>query len=351
MKTALVYGYYGKDNAGDDAMLQVIADQFRKMKIRTIAASFNPRLTKKCFGIKSVGNKSDFSRLKYDFFVLGGGTQIQDYRVKGFENLVKTFLKAKKPGVKTCLLGIGVGKLKKKKGKALARKLCENSDLIVVRDNESRKELKKAGVKKNIFVCTDLTFSQAKKSKRAKKNAIGFCPIPYYEIFEKAPAKDKMLAKKLGQAIEIVAEKTNAKIVLVPFFKKYDPPFIREILKHVKSRKVRAMKYRPLGIGLAKTFEKFDIIVGMRFHSLVFSAVLGKPFVAIALTPKIKNLVKKFAWKQFAVYKGFSSGALAEKTIALYNSKEKQAGKISARQKALKKKSVYAFELFRKRLL
>jgi len=171
MRTALVCGFYGKDNIGDDAMLQVIAKQFREIGVKTVAVSHNPGKTKRDFGIKAVGLDADLSKIDYDFFVLGGGTQIQDYRLKGFENLVKFFLKAKKPLVKTCLLSIGSTKLKTKKGKALARKLCQNSDLIVMRDKEGKQELRKAGVKKPVFVSADLTFALPKKPDLRKRNA------------------------------------------------------------------------------------------------------------------------------------------------------------------------------------
>jgi len=351
MKTAIVFGYYGKDNIGDDAMLQSIALQFKKIGIKTIAASHNPKKTQKDFRIKAVSQKTDFSKLEFDFFVLGGGTQIQDYRLSGFEGLVKRVLKAKKHGAKLCLLGTGAQKLKTKKGKTLARKLCENSELIIMRDRESKKALEIAGVKQKIFVCADLTFANAKKIPDAKQETIGFCPIPYFEIFEKSPAKDRKLAKKLAEAMDIVSEKTNAKIELIPFFKKYDAPFIKMILANSKSKKLKEVKYRPLGMGLAKKLEKYSIIAGMRFHSIVFSAVIGRPFAAIALTPKIKSLVKKLSWQKFSVSNDFSAKELSQKIILVHSQKKKLSKKIRARQKTLKKNAAYAFELFEKKLL
>ncbi len=351
MKTALVFGYYGKDNAGDDAMLQVIQKQLRRLQVKTIAVSHNPRKTRKDFGIEAIGHNADLKKVRYDFFLLGGGTQIQDYRLNGFEALVNYFMKAKKPNVKTCLLSIGSTKLKTKKGKALARKLCENSDLIIMRDKESREQLRKAGVKKAIHVSADLTFAESRSPDRRRRNAILFCPIPYYEIFELKPKLDKGLAKKIAKAIDLVAEQTDASISILPFFKTYDSVFCKEILKQVKSKKVKTIKYRPLGAKLAKTFEKFDLVVGMRFHSLVFSAFLGKPFVAIALTEKTKNLVKAFSWKKYAVGKGFSPEDLAKKTTGLYNSVPAERKKLLAKRKKAEKKSRLAFRLFKQKLL
>ncbi len=351
MRTALVFGYYGKDNIGDDAMLQVIAFKLKKLGIKTIAVSGNPAKTRKDFGIEAIGSKKDISKLDYNFFVLGGGTQIQDYRLKGFENLVDFFLKAKKPGVKTCLLSIGSTKLKTKKGKALAKKLCENSDLIIMRDVESKEQLRKAGVKKQIHVSADLTFTESKKPDRKKRNAILFCPIPFYEIFELKPKKDKQLAEKIAKAIDLVAEETNARIEIFPFFKKYDTIFCKKILSGVKSKKVRLLKYKPLGMKLTKTFEKFDLIVGMRFHSLVFSAVIGKPFVAVDFTAKTRNLVKAFGWKAFAVEQGFKAEELAWKTVKLYNNLPAARKRLLAKRKKTEKKSNSAFKLFKEKLL
>jgi len=351
MKTALVFGYYGKDNIGDDAMLQVISKQLRKFHVKTIAVSHNPGKTRADFGIEAIGHKADLSKVKYDFFVLGGGTQIQDYRLKGFEALVKYVLKAKKLGVKTCLLSIGSTKLRTKKGKTLAKKLCESADLIIMRDRESREQLRKAGVKKKIHVSADLTFAESKKPDRRKRKAILFCPIPYYEIFELASKKDPNLAKKIASVIDLVQAQTGARISVLPFFKTYDTVFCKEIMKQVKSKRVKLIAYKPLGIKLTKTFEKFDLIAGMRFHSLVFSAFLGKPFVAIAFTAKTKNLVKAFGWKGFAVGKGFKAKELAGKTVRLYKNLERERKKLLLKRKKVEKKSKSAFVLFRKELL
>ncbi len=351
MQTALVYGYYGKDNIGDDAMLQVIAKQFKKLSIKTIAVSGNPAKTRTAFGIEAINPKANLANLKYDFFILGGGTQIQDYRLKGFENLVKFFLKAKKPSVKTCLLSIGSTKLKTAKGRALARKLCENSDLIIMRDNESRDQLRKANVKKQIYVSADLTFTESKKPDRRKRNAILFCPIPFYEIFELKPKKDKQLAEKIAKAIDLVSSDTSAGIKIFPFFKKYDTIFCKKILSGVKSKKVRLLKYKPLGMKLTKTFEKFDLVVGMRFHSLVFSAVIGKPFVAIDFTAKTRNLVKAFGWQSFEVEQGFKAEELARKTTKLYKNLPASRKRLLAKRKKAEKKSKLAFKLFKEKLL
>ena len=351
MKTALVFGYYGKDNAGDDAMLQVIAQEFEKMGVRTLALSHDAEKTKKDYGIEAVGHDVDLVELDYDFFVLGGGTQIQDYRVKGFENLVDFFIKAKKPGVKTCLLGVGATKLKSGEGKALAKRLCGNTDLIVMRDEEGKKELEAAGVEKEIHICSDLTFALSEQISAAKKNAILFCPIPYYEIYELKPEDDGQLAEKIAKAIDLIAKETGAKISVLPFFKKYDTVFCEKILEQVQTKDVSLVPYEPLGLGLTKTFENFDIIVGMRFHSLVFSAFLGKPFVAMAFTAKTKNLVNDFSWEEFAVGQGFKAEELAGKVVKLFREQGEVGVKVEAKRIEFKAKALKAFELFKGKLL
>ncbi len=179
--------------------------------------------------------------------------------------------------------------------------------MTIIRDREGKKELQRAGVKKRIFVSADLTFAVSKKPARKKHRLICFCPIPYYEIFELTSSKDKALAKKIAKAIDLVACQTNARITILPFFKKYDTVFCKRILSCLKNRKTRLLAYKPLGLSLAKEFEKFDVIVGMRFHSLVFAVFLGKPFVAMAFTAKTKNFVNALNWHRFAVCRGFKA--------------------------------------------
>jgi len=83
----------------------------------------------------------------------------------------------------------------------------------------------------------------------------------------------------------------------------------------------------------------------------VFSAFLGKPFVAVALTEKTKSLVRDFSWEKFSVGPGFKAAELAEKTLGLFRKQEKASLLIGKKRQELKQKALRAFVLFEEKLL
>ena len=63
-KKALISGYIGFSNFGDDAMLEVLSDYLKSKDYEITALSADPKLTKETFKIKSVYYKDFFVILK-----------------------------------------------------------------------------------------------------------------------------------------------------------------------------------------------------------------------------------------------------------------------------------------------
>ena len=82
VKKALISGYYGFDNFGDEAILAVLIKNLKNIGIDVTVFSTNPQKTISNYAVKSVYTfsfKSIFSELKNtDFLISGGGSLLQD---------------------------------------------------------------------------------------------------------------------------------------------------------------------------------------------------------------------------------------------------------------------------------
>ena len=78
---AVLCGYYGMGNAGDEALLVSLL-QMLPESVEPIVLSGNPQETKKQYGVASYYRKSSLTILKLlqqsDVFIWGGGSLMQD---------------------------------------------------------------------------------------------------------------------------------------------------------------------------------------------------------------------------------------------------------------------------------
>jgi polysaccharide pyruvyl transferase WcaK-like protein len=78
---AVICGYYGKDNGGDEALLVSLL-QMLPPQITPLVLSNHPTLTQKRYGVKSYPSRSTFAILKAldesEIFIWGGGSLMQD---------------------------------------------------------------------------------------------------------------------------------------------------------------------------------------------------------------------------------------------------------------------------------
>ena len=155
-------GYYGFNNSGDDALLTAIINNLRVYKedVRILTLSKNPKQTKRLFKVDAINRFNPFiiykSLKKSKLFLNGGGTLIHDatsshslYYYLYLMNL------AKKLNLKLVVYANGIGPFKEKNEKISAL-VTKKADLITLRDELSKKELRRIGVDKNeVFVTAD----------------------------------------------------------------------------------------------------------------------------------------------------------------------------------------------------
>jgi len=167
---ALVIGFYGAPNVGDEVLLSVLLAQVTRMGGEGIVASVDPATTRRMHGVESVdfNDLGEVSRalLQVDVVIMGGGGIFQDHHPFHLEALylpyandiasyARPLLMARQLGVPVVIWGHGVGPLRGQEPRQVVRDLFQNALAVSVRDSDSLRLLRDVGVSREVAVAAD----------------------------------------------------------------------------------------------------------------------------------------------------------------------------------------------------
>ncbi|MCD5411183.1 MAG: polysaccharide pyruvyl transferase CsaB [Clostridiales bacterium] len=299
----LVFGYYGFQNLGDEAILQAIVEQFKSVseEIEITALTYKAEDTKKSFDINTV-SRNDFCGLirrikEVDVVISGGGSILQD--VTSSRSLIyylAIILIAKLLNKKIMFYANGFGPINKVLNRIIATYIINKVDVVTVRDYKSKELMQSMGVKNNIIVTADATFALKLLSEPEVERVWGGIEI---DKTRKTIGISVRKWKHLKEYKKIVAKmgdylsKLNYQIVFIPMQHPNDVEVSKEIASMMENESViLEKKYAPSElIGIIGNLE---MLIGMRLHSLIFAAISGVPMVGIEYDPKIKSFLDDF---------------------------------------------------------
>ncbi len=305
-KRVLLSGYYGFGNTGDEAILQAAVEGFKKSGLIPVVLTHTPEKTASWLNIETYGRRETKTILngirKSDLVLSGGGGLLQD--VTSLRSLIyylRIPIIAKCLGKKTMVFAQGIGPIQTKKGK-LYTKLALNYfvDKITVRDEESKKLLLDLGVKKQVAVTADMALLlecaadkesnfAAEKYGIPKGNCCGVVLRNWNGI--------EPLIPLIGKAISEFSRKVSLTPVLLSFQPEMDNVITLALQKKISVPSI-AITDPLLPKEFLEIISNFEILIGMRYHSLIFSSICQVPFGGIAYDPKVKQLAVSlgFPW-------------------------------------------------------
>ncbi|MEW9121220.1 MAG: polysaccharide pyruvyl transferase CsaB [Thermotaleaceae bacterium] len=300
MKRVFIFGYYGFQNIGDEAILSAIVSTLRKYKkgIQISALSYNAQYTEKLHGIRGVSRNSLRDIIQEikgaDLVISGGGSLLQD--VTSSRSLIyylSIIYLAKKMGKKVMFYGNGFGPIVKPWNQYLLQRAIRQVDRITLRDHDSMAAFQTMGVNRNVEVTADATFVlQPEKEgnilKLLKEQEI---PVdkPLIGISVRPWKRDDSVVKVLSSVCDYIMDR-NMNVVFLPMQFTKDLPLSEEICKKMKNKGYILKK--PVNpkemIGI---IGKMDFLIGMRLHALIFAARMAVPMIGIEYDPKIKGFL------------------------------------------------------------
>ena len=300
MKKVFIFGYYGFQNIGDEAILSAIVSTLKKEKqdIQISALSYNAQYTEKLHGIHAVSRNSLRGIIKAikesDLVISGGGSLLQD--VTSSRSLIyylSIIYLAKKMGKKVMFYGNGFGPITKSWNRVLLQRILRQVDRVTLRDHDSMETFEVMGLNKNVEVTADATFVlEPEQHDRIiyileqegipmDKPLIGVSVRPWKHA--------DSIVKVLASVCDYIIER-NMNVIFLPMQSTKDIALSEEICSKMKN-KAYVLHGEVSPKEMIGIIGKTEFLIGMRLHALIFAARMGVPMIGIEYDPKIKGFL------------------------------------------------------------
>jgi len=332
---ALIKGYYGYKNIGDEAALHVLITLLKNKRIKPIIATKNIEYTKRIHDVDAVYSGINLSFLKAflyaDIFIIGPGNK------HGFMNVIDLGLPvlAKLLRKRVQYVGVGLNPHKWKDiplikfeqvkryanpiKRAIVKFLFNNFvDIAFLRDYASREFLIKNGVKAQIKVIKDLAYFLDPAPREIVKSVVTSKGVDV--------ERDKLIGitirrfkdihvntyfrKQLSKILAKIYQMDHAvKFVFVPFSARgydNDIEYAGEIKESLLQRGIPLERIVIIETDDPRVIKGIicyycRLIIGVRYHSCVFADACRVPFVSIIYDPK-SEVVSNSALLKCSVY-------------------------------------------------
>jgi polysaccharide pyruvyl transferase CsaB len=304
MKIALS-GYYGFDNAGDEALLSAITSSIKRLHSSAEFVVFSgcPAKTAALHGIRAVYHKSPwqvFQELRgTDLLISGGGSIFQDITSpRSLPYYISVVALARLMGKPVIFYAQGVGPINRGLSKFLMRLVGNRVNLITLRDEDSRQFLWDLGVTRPpLLVTADPVFSlepgpadMARVEQLLKDIGSGDKPLVGVAVrkWQALEGYQEVLARLLD---ELTAR--GYQILFIPMAYPDDVKESRRVASLMREA-AYVLDEHLLSQEHLALIARLDLMVAMRLHALIFASSRGVPFAGISYDPKIDAFLKLF---------------------------------------------------------
>lgn len=285
---AVLCGYYGKGNGGDEALLATLL-QMLPSNVTPLVLSGNPDHTQSRYGVESRDRFSAFPVLSAlrncEVFIWGGGSLIQDV-TSALSPLYYCSLMglAQYLGLKTIAWAQGIGPLQRPLTRAIARRTFTGCTAVSVRDRASAALLQAWQIPYNL--APDPVWALESKPVEQLLN------LPKPRVAVTLREHRTLTAKELdilsGALVEF-QQATNANILLLPFQKDRDLPIAQAIAPQLPGVSQILILEDPRE--LKGVFQGVEMAIAMRLHAIIMAAAAPCQCFALSYDPKIDQLM------------------------------------------------------------
>ncbi len=245
--------------------------------------------------------------------------------------------------------------------------LLKNADVLIVRENKSAEYLSQIGVKNNVSVTVDTAFLDNLQyinphiMKKVDNDLNDF--LSEYSRVIGMTVTDFAWHVKYGKVLELniflrssicefikYLEQRNIGIVFIPqlFGNQDDMPIINSYAVEYRNTYILSQNYDTYTQQYA--ISKLYAIIGMRYHSNIFAAKMGIPFIAISYEDKMKSFMERWGYENYMIeVDDFNANIVTEKFLMLeqtYNTYKKSLEKNRNVWRKLARKTVNEIEQY-----
>ncbi len=320
-----IFGYYGWQNTGDDAMLSALLQELPELypKAEFLVVSRIPvavpiYVKDKVKFVKPAPIPAFWAMVKSSTFIVGGGTHMDDYgkrtiKIKNLTRLFALVLLARVLCNKVYFVGNGIGTITTTWGRMLAKATCHLASHINVRDKMSLEIVKSFGLQDKISLGFDvsaiLTKSEMIHNTATEETAdeiLGVCVTSVFEQYYGNKKKDSLLiseiAEHLNQCLNAMP-KLRVRLFIFKDGPRDDDVRITNLLKDrlQVSKRVNLFSYNPDPHEVLAQIAQCRAFIGMKYHSCLFAYLNNIPLLVVAYHPKCRALANEIGLPEHAV--------------------------------------------------
>jgi len=289
---AVLCGYYGKGNGGDEALLASLL-QMLPPNVKPLVLSGNPKETNKRYQVESYDRMSVWqvtrALRKAEVFIWGGGSLIQDVTsvasplyYSGLMGLAQQF------GLKTIAWAQGIGPLQRPLIREVAKRVFTKCQTVSVRDRASEALL----LDWQIPCCFAPDPVWALDSEPVE--GLSDLPAPRVAVtLREHPQLTPQRLANLTRALIDFQKATETYILLVPFQKSQDLAIAQSIKAKLPGYSHIFRLENPKQ--LKGLFRGVEMAIGMRLHSVIMAAAEECRCFALSYDPKVRYLMQELS--------------------------------------------------------
>ncbi|MDR7415803.1 MAG: polysaccharide pyruvyl transferase CsaB [Armatimonadota bacterium] len=318
---AVVLGYYGFGNVGDEAVLWAMRQHLQEVLpgLRLCVLSADPEATAALHGTESV-SRTDLKRVRRAMrestvILSGGGSLFQDatsWRSPLYYGwLHELAARERRPLV---VYAQGVGPLRRSLSRWVTRRAMQHAARLTVRDALSARLLAGLGVRAPVEVVCDPVLG-----------------LPFPEPIDRSPWVGVSLRPWPGMSLDPVLETTGrireqigVPVRVVCFHETRDREVNEAVAHRVRAEELVVVRTPQEAW---RAFCGAGLVVAMRLHALLFAALAGAVPVGIAYDPKVQALADYLPGVEVVSLEDLRRGALqaaVERAWAARESKVRQ---------------------------
>jgi polysaccharide pyruvyl transferase CsaB len=279
----LLSGYYGFDNAGDEAILSALVTEIKALGHEPIALSSDPEKTARAHNVKAVSRTNPLALLRAisscNVMFSGGGGLLQDKTssrtLTYYLGLIGIALALRK---RVVIFNQSIGPLSEEGQKKVAKALQKTRN--IVRDRGSLALLEGLGVRAELggdpalLLKISSNYSVSKPQGRDENTVI------------LAPRGGQRPATFKLAEVAHALESEGKKIVLLAFQKEEDSSECKIIAAACSKAEIVAVKDPQDALN---HISRAGLVIGVRLHAVILAAAVRVPFLGISYDPKVQG--------------------------------------------------------------
>lgn len=294
---AVVSGYYGYGNLGDDAIAMAISRQMEEMErpVELTVLSRHPKQTASQYGLRAVGR---FRPLKVrktlknsDVLISGGGSLLQDKTsTRSLMYYLFVIRQAKRLDKPVFLYANGIGPLNKEGNRRKVKKWAQQCDVITLRDADSLQELRKLGItRQDIVITGDPAFILKPGSGSLSDFGVPEGSHVIGVSLRNVPQAEHCVREFAALCDRLVREQGKT-IVLLVMQEAEDEAISRQVQEQMKEKSY-LVKTPGKPETMLALIGQMEAVAAMRLHTIIFAAGANVPVVGCVYDPKVQSFL------------------------------------------------------------